>query len=235
MSLEYDPLREYDLAVVNKLKAVVNSTPKPHYEAPVLGIAAPVNVYVGLPEDWFTKFDLPGINVLRKMVTPAPSRRMPNFRGIELSTNPATPNTFNIQKDLPQPVNILYDVELVAASQAHMNALVMHLLKNVPSAGFGTFLTVDGETMNYESAGMRDETNLRSRDGRQLVQCFTYRVEGWFIPSLECEKVPQILSVDIALETHRSRNLHVTPPVAGAEADEVVHIIQGEEPEELVP
>lgn len=224
----YDPLREYDQAVVDKMGAQVvhPAGGKPYFVASVPGIAGEVKVNVGLPEDWYLKHQLPALNITRRAVLPAPARMLPNFRARERSSNPETPNTWNIQKDPPQAVNILYEVELVSTSEAHMNRLVQWLLGVMPTSHFGTFLTVFGTFTNYQSTGMKDKTNYRSTDGRKFVYEFDYTVEGWMVPSLACEKVPEILTVDIALETHTSRvDLHQEPPVSEAEAVEVSHIL----------
>jgi len=223
----YDPLREYDTAVVQKLGAqvVTPAGARPYYAVAVPGISGAVHVNVGLPEDWYKNFSLPAVNVRRGAILPAPSRLLPNFRARERSTNPETPNTWNVQAVPPQPVNILYEVELAATSEAHMNRLTTYLMAAVPASHWGTFLTVFGTFTNYHGTGMRDKTDYATKDGRQFLYCFDYTVEGWFVPSLACEKVPEILSTDIALETHRSRDdLRGQTPVEETEAVEVIHI-----------
>lgn len=230
----YDPLRDYDLAVVAKLGAAEVSAPKPYYAVTVAGVQGEVRVGVGLPEDWYLDFNLPAINIRRGAMLPAPSRALPNFRARERSTNPATPNTWNIQAVPSQPVNLLYEVELAATSQTHMNHLFTYLMATLPASGWGTYLSVEGAAVNYQGTGAKDKTDYYANDGRKFVHVFYYTVEGWFTPSLACEKVPEILAVDISLETHASRaDLASDPPVSAAEAHEVVHILTNAEvPEE---
>jgi hypothetical protein len=193
-------LRNYDLALVEKLGAVLSDDGK-KYTLAVAGLPTPVELGMGLPEDWWEKFTLPGVNVARLDMLPDPSRAQPAFRAIELSSNPATPDTYNVQKDQAQPVNLLYKVELATKTLGAMNALVEHSLLKLPLHGYGTYLSVWGATIPFRSQGIKDRTNYATREGRVIRYEYTYVIEGWFIPSLECEKVPAIGGVEFILET----------------------------------
>lgn len=220
----FDPVRPYDEALVAKLGAVTRPGENGLW-ATVAGLDAPVPVLFNGAEEWYKTFALPALGVKRHAIVAAPARRLPGFVGRELSTNPETPNTWNVQAAPPEPTNFVYSVVLAAASQAHLNRLIAHALWKLPAGGYGTVLLVDGKSIPFRQTGMRDKTQSHGTDGRLFIYAFDYTVEGWLVPSLECEKVPQILTVDIDLETHKPQaRLHQNPPVPASAADEVSHI-----------
>jgi hypothetical protein len=190
-------LRDYDLAMVTKLGGVLTSG---EYLAEVAGIDDTVPVLVAIPEEWTGKAQLPAINVTRMALIPDPSRFLPGFTGMELSTNPATPDTWNIQSTPSQPINLMYGVTLAAKKQLEMNALVEHCLLKLPLQGYGSVLSVFGSFIPFRSGGFKDKTDYKKSQDRVFVYQFTYVVEAWITPSLECEKVPQILSSDVTAE-----------------------------------
>lgn len=194
-------LEDYDTAFVTKLGATLDTADpqRPRYVVAVSGIASPVEVGFGLPEEWYKRYTLPGINVSRMDILPDPSRMLPRFKGKELSMNPDTPNTFNIQKEPTIPVDLLYKVELAAESAQEMNALVMHSLLKLPTQGFGTYISVFGHIIPFRSLGVKDRTDYDTTDGRVYRYEYTYVVEAW-LASLECLKVKQILTVDLSFE-----------------------------------
>ena len=187
-------MRDYDEALVlTKLGATVKAGSQPvKLEVAVTGLANPVYIGMGLPEDWYLALKYPGINVTRMAPRPAMYRMLPGFKGSEVSTNPATPNTLNIQKVPSQPVDIYYVIELAAESLKSMNAMTEWLALKLPMLGYGSFLSVYGHNIPYRSLSWQDLTNYETKEGRLYRTVATYVVEGWLI-SLECDKIGQIL------------------------------------------
>lgn len=207
-------IRKYDESFVAKLGGV--RVPGRGYFVEVSGIEndagalVPVPVLFDLPEEWWNQRDqygfvidgermIVGVNVKRMDIVPDPSRFLPNFKGRELSTNPDFPNTWNVQKVQSKPVSIMYEVEMVAESQYHMNMLLQHMMQALPAQGFGTVLTVNDRLMPFRAQSVHSETKDETNGPRKFVHRYTYIVEGWVV-SLECEKIKQILSIDITFE-----------------------------------
>lgn len=212
-------LRDYDLALVTKLGATLGTTPPalPGYTVAVDGMAAPVKLGFDLPEDWWEGFDLPGIAILRTGIVPTLERRLPGFVGQELSTNPSFPNTYNVQAQPSQPVELQYQIQLAAESVTHMNAMLTHVLFALPTSGYGTSLSLYGSVVPFRSMGFRNVTQTDTKGGRFLRWVLSYAVEGWLAP-LDCIRVPQILDGLIALEQHPT-GASFTPPVADPPLD----------------
>jgi len=209
-------IRKYDLAFVEKLGATpVAGRGYFLQDVPGLvrrdGSALPVPVLFDLPEEWWDERDVYGvelapgervvcgINVKRMDIVMDPSRFLPNFKARELSSNPDTPNTWNIQKHQSIPVTILYNVQLVTESQVHMNKLLEHTFLKLPPEGFGTVLTVDNRLIPFRVQSVRNETPESTKGARKFLHEYTYAVDGW-VTSTECEKIKQVLSIDITVE-----------------------------------
>ena len=188
-------LRDYDEAMVFQfgVTAVTPAGQELHYVTPVPGITAPVPVLSGLTEQWFLGRTLPAINVRRLDMVPNLTRRLPGFKAVEFSTNPATPNTWNVQASSSEPMDFLYQVELATTSQRDLNALLEYVLTKFPPSGYQSALTLYGRQIPFRQTGFHDLTLVTdNKDGRLLRVVFTYTVEGWFV-SLACEKVPTVL------------------------------------------
>lgn len=196
-------LRDIDQGFVNKMGATLDTTnpDRPFYKIEVEGIKKPVPLLFGFGEEWWQDYSIPAFNVTRLDILPDPGRRLPGFRAKEISENPATPNTFNIQKDPPEPVLILYQVDMVAESQTDMNAMLEHCIFKVGSQGIGTFLTVFDRVVPFRLSSVMNlsERRRERKQGRLLRWTYTYVVEAW-LATTECIKVPQILVTDVAVE-----------------------------------
>lgn len=207
-------IRKYDLAFVTKLGATAVPGQGYFLDAGLTkrdGSPLLVPVLFDLPEEWWEDRDaygvevaagervVCGVNVKRVDIVPNPSRFLPNFKAKELSTNPDTPNTWNVQKHQSIPVTILYSVQLVSESQFHMNRLLEHTFLNMPLSGFGTVLTVDNRLIPFRVQSVRNETPDDTDGARKFLHEYTYAVDGW-VTSTECEKVKQVLSIDITVE-----------------------------------
>lgn len=198
-------LRSYDQAFIERIGAEVEGG---EYKVRVknllgqeTGLVVPVKF--ALPEEWWGKYELPGIHVRRMALLPDPSRRLPGFRGKERSES--TPNTWNIQKYPSVPINILYEVELATEKQTHMNALVEHMLVALPPEGYGSFLTVFGTVIPFRQTAFKDRTKYETKEGRKFLYNYTYTVEAW-LSSLECEKVPEVIGIDVTVEENDPLN-----------------------------
>jgi hypothetical protein len=191
--------RTYDTAFVDKLGSAMIGG-KRHLV--VTGIEAPVGLLFDRPSEWWQEYTLPGVNVRRVDLVPDPSRFLPGFLPYEMSTNPDTPNTFNRAVAPPQPITILYEVEMAASSQQDMNALLVHTTLRLPTRGYGTTINAFGHSMPFRANSIRNlswNQSENKKDGRKFAWSYTYAVEAW-ITSTECVKVPQILQIDLTIE-----------------------------------
>jgi hypothetical protein len=202
-----DLLQEYDAAFFTKLGATQTTTPdgRPYFKVDVAGVVnnagqpQPVSLILGMPEEWFKRYEVPGIAVRRLAVMHDPERVQPGFQGTELSVNPDTPNTWNVQAQTSVPVRLLYAVQIKTDSMQDMNLILLYVLSKLPLGNaFGTVLQVGGRWMPFESRGVMDKTDYKVTEGRQFVYEYTYSVQGWII-SLECQKVEQILTTEVTV------------------------------------
>ena len=210
-------LRMYDAAFIAKLNAVVQGgDTKMTVAAP--GIVARVPVYLGLPEEWFATYALPGISISRKDLLPDPSRALPAYR------QQYTENGYvYTQQAAPQPVNIIYLVELAAESMTEMNGLAEYCLAQLPFSGYGTVMTVDTQQVSFRGTDVRDKTQMVTKRGRLFLYQYTYIVEGWLVQVAAADSVKQILTVDTDLELHTSAP--PLPTATPADAESILHLV----------
>lgn len=188
--------RVYDTAFVSKLGASTRDGER-GYWLDVPGAENPVPLLFDEPEEWWIKYTLPAVNVRRVDLVPDPSRFLPGFRAYEKSES--TPNTYNRQVGSSLPITLLYEVQMAADRQHDMNALLTHTLMRLPVAGYGTTINAFGHAMPFRANSIRNmEWNRKKKDGRLFMWSYTYAVDAW-IASTQCEKVPQILQVDVTL------------------------------------
>lgn len=206
--------KTYDSAFVAKLGGAL-ITGRKGFWLTVSGIASPVQLLFDEPEEWWTEYTLPGVNVRRVDLVPDPSRFLPGFRAYELSENPDTPNTYNRQVGSSIPLNILYEVELASDQQLEMNALLLYTTLKLPTAGYGTTINAFGHSMPFRANSIRNLAwNASKKDGRKFAWNYTYSVQAW-LSSTECEKVPQVLQVDVLVEDGEGQQNTVTVDADG--------------------
>lgn len=221
-------VRDYDQAFVEKIGATLNSGKGWFVQVTDINDTAgdPLDIPVefDLPEEWWDDLDeygvqinptsgdraLLGINVKRVDIVPNPSRFLPNYKAREISDS--EPNTWNYQAVPSQPVTMLYEVQMAAESQHHMNQLLEHMVAKMPMKGFGTVLTVSGRKMPFRINSIRNETDDETKGQRKFVHCYTYAVDAW-LTSTECEKIKQVLSVDITFEDYDPKTFEETVTV----------------------